>query len=98
MGVCRGCVFWWLSTRSTPYNPSHTLTPSHPFTSPQRHTFSHNLSAPPSHGLQDSNGVKQAWDSKSPLSIAAAIVWVITQLAKDKKDHVTLSQIVSVGS
>jgi transcription initiation factor TFIIB len=42
------------------------------------------------------DGRKQAWDSKSPLSIAAAIIYIITMLSKDEKDRVPLSNIVLV--
>lgn len=42
---------------------------------------------------KDTNGVKQDWDSRSPVSVAAAIIFIISQLAKDPKDRVHLQQI-----
>jgi hypothetical protein len=37
---------------------------------------------------KNSNGVKQAWDAKSPLSIAGAIIYIVTLLSKDPKVRV----------
>lgn len=39
---------------------------------------------------------KQAWDSRSPLSVAAAVIFVITMLCKDPNDQVNMQHIVVV--
>ncbi|GAX80482.1 hypothetical protein CEUSTIGMA_g7920.t1 [Chlamydomonas eustigma] len=47
-------------------------------------------------GQRSGSGVRQAWDSRSPLSVAAAIIYAITQLCPNPQDRVNLQHIVVV--
>lgn len=42
------------------------------------------------------NGANRPWEGKSPLSVAAAIIYIVSLLAKDEKDRIPMTDLVRV--